>query len=130
MALKKTQNDFRHKTSEAYLRRGEEKKNLRNIWLQDTGENNLAQAIDVYFVDDITGAISKADLTEANYKGTLAELFANNKSIYGTLKDGDSKNSALVLKMKENAGNVYKDKENQFDLWFSLKSASAVNVTE
>ena len=39
MALKKTQNDFRHKTSEAYLRRGEEKKNLRNIWLQDTGEN-------------------------------------------------------------------------------------------
>ena len=39
MAPKKPQNDFRHKTSEAYLRRGGEKKNLRNIWFQDTGKN-------------------------------------------------------------------------------------------
>ena len=30
MALKKTQNDFRHKTSEAYLRRGEEKRHQIN----------------------------------------------------------------------------------------------------
>lgn len=39
MALKKTQNDFRHQTSEAYLRRGGRQKNLRNIWFQDTREN-------------------------------------------------------------------------------------------
>ena len=35
MALKKTQNDFRHQTSEAYLRRGGRQKNLRNIWFQE-----------------------------------------------------------------------------------------------
>lgn len=97
---------------------------------QGLSEDHLAKVIDVYFIDDIgKREITSADLNQSSYKGTLAAVSQNNDLVWGTLKNDQSVRAAIVLKMKEDAGNVYQLKEVNFDLLFKLTSAST-NVTQ
>lgn len=99
----------------------------------DQDDNQLAEVVDVYFVDNIgSQRITRAYLTDANRKGTLAELYEDGEVVFGTLEDGtqNSRKSALVLKMQETAGDSYQGAEANFKLTFKLLTAPAVNVTE
>ena len=78
---------------------------------------HLAQVIDVYFIDNIEGPISRSQLNENNYVGTLAELYVGNKTALGTFGE-NPKNAALVFKMRDNAGPEYVGKSQSFNLIF------------
>lgn len=74
-----------------------------------TGEvSELAEVIDVYYIEDATQIATRDDL--ANYApiGTLDELI-NNGIKRGNLSANTDYTATLVLKMQENAGNEYQD---------------------
>ncbi len=88
-----------------------------SLRIQTTGAaSELADVIDVYFIDPATQVTDRAALTDAYKVGTLADVLAG--SITGTegeLLPGEANNPTtanvtIALKMQETAGNEYQDK--------------------
>ncbi|MBR4086281.1 MAG: SipW-dependent-type signal peptide-containing protein, partial [Clostridia bacterium] len=88
--------------------------------------SDLAEVIDVYFVDP---AVQVADRTELNGVapiGTLAEVLAampGNTS--GELLENEADTVTLALKMRESAGNEYQDKSIGTDFSVQLVATQA-----
>ena len=75
-----------------------------------TGEvSELAEVIDVYYIENATQIAEREDLANCNPIGTLADLI-NNGIKQGTLAADTDYTATLVLKMQETAGNEYQDK--------------------
>lgn len=70
--------------------------------------SDLADVIDVYYLDPAAQVTDRAQLTERNKLGTLTEVLANlDETGIGYLASGDSDTITLALKMQESAGNEY-----------------------
>lgn len=70
--------------------------------------SDLADVIDVYYLDPATQVADRSQLTERNKLGTLTEVLANlDETGIGYLASGDSDTVTLALKMRESAGNEY-----------------------
>ena len=70
--------------------------------------SDLADVIDVYYLDPAAQVADRAQLTERNKLGTLTEVLANlDETGIGYLASGDSDTVTLALKMRESAGNEY-----------------------
>lgn len=95
---------------------------------------DLAQVIDVYFIENPTHAITAADLTEDNYEGTLAQvILASSDSdgvAHGSLTKGKYVIAGIVLKMKDDAGNEYQEAVKRFNLQIKLSPFIISNVTQ
>ena len=72
----------------------------------------LADVIDVYFVDPAAQVKDRTDLANAKYVGTLTEVLANMKALTSaSLEAGDNDTVTIALKMQETAGNDYQGKK-------------------
>lgn len=70
--------------------------------------SDLADVIDVYYVDPAVQVSNRAQLTDANKLGTLTEVLANlANTANGELPAGENDTITLALKMQESAGNEY-----------------------
>jgi len=73
--------------------------------------SDLADVIDVYYVDPAVQVSDRAQLTDANKLGTLTEVLANlANTASGELLAGENDTITLALKMQETAGNEYQNK--------------------
>ena len=73
--------------------------------------SELADVIDVYYIDPAVQVADRAALTEANKIGTLTEVLAGlDISGNGTLEAGTADTITIALKMQETAGNEYQNK--------------------
>ena len=73
--------------------------------------SDLADVIDVYYVDPATQVSSRNDLTTDKKLGTLTEVLENLADTgNGTLKAGEKDTITIAFKMQENAGNEYQGK--------------------
>ncbi|MBR2479058.1 MAG: SipW-dependent-type signal peptide-containing protein [Clostridia bacterium] len=73
--------------------------------------SDLADVIDVYYVDPAVQVADRAALTDANKIGTLTEVLANlNTTGSGKLAAAENHTVTLALKMQETAGNEYQNK--------------------
>ncbi|MBR3762538.1 MAG: hypothetical protein IKK59_07325 [Lachnospiraceae bacterium] len=74
--------------------------------------SDLADVIDVYYVDPAVQVSERTALTDANKLGTLTQVLANiSTTASGNLKVGDNPHTiTIALKMQETAGNEYQDK--------------------
>ena len=72
--------------------------------------SDLADVIDVYYLDPAAQVTDRAQLTERNKLGTLTEVLENlDETGIGYLASGDSDTITLALKMQESAGNEYQN---------------------
>ncbi len=72
---------------------------------------DLADVIDVYYVDPAIQVANRTDLANAPKLGTLTEVLANiNTTASGDLEAGKNHTITLALKMQETAGNEYQNK--------------------
>ena len=72
--------------------------------------SDLADVIDVYYLDPAAQVTDRAQLTERNKLGTLTEVLENlDETGSGYLASGDSDTITLALKMQESAGNEYQN---------------------
>ena len=72
--------------------------------------SELADVIDVYYVDPAVQVTDRTALTDDAYIGTLTDVLANiSTSASGNLLAGENHTITLALKMKESAGNYYQD---------------------
>ena len=72
---------------------------------------DLANVIDVYYVDPAVAIADRTQLSEDNYLGTLAHALNNlGTTGSGELKGGESDTITIALKMQESAGNDYMNK--------------------
>ncbi len=72
---------------------------------------DLADVIDVYYVDPAVQVADRAALANAPKLGTLTEVLANiSTTASGNLEAGQSHTVTLALKMQESAGNEYQGK--------------------
>ena len=70
--------------------------------------SDLADVIDVYYVDPAVQVSDRAQLTDANKLGTLTQVLANiSTTASGNLKATEKHTITLALKMQESAGNEY-----------------------
>ena len=70
----------------------------------------LTDAIDVYYMDPAVQVSSRTALNESNKLGTLTAVLAEmSKTASGTLEADKDVNVTLALKMRETAGNEYKN---------------------
>lgn len=70
--------------------------------------SDLANVIDVYYVDSAVQVSDRAQLTDANKLGTLKEVLENiSTTASGNLKATEKHTITLALKMQESAGNEY-----------------------
>ena len=73
--------------------------------------SDLADVIDVYYVDPAVQVADRAALTEANKLGTLTDALKNlGDTGNGTLEAGNADTITIALKMQESAGNNYMNK--------------------
>ena len=72
--------------------------------------SELAEVIEVYYITPGANGVSKADLNENNYVGTLDEVLSRKDSNDGVLKSGERVLLAIAFHMQETAGNEYQDK--------------------
>ena len=73
--------------------------------------SDLADVIDVYYVDPAVQVADRAVLTDANKLGTLTYVLDNlGTTGNGTLEAGKADTITLALKMQETAGNEYQNK--------------------
>lgn len=73
--------------------------------------SDLADVIDVYYVDPAIQIADRTALTDANKLGTLTEVLAGlDESGNGALKGGEADTITIALKMRETAGNEYQNK--------------------
>lgn len=77
-----------------------------------TGEvSELADVIDVYYVDPAVQVADRTDLTEDMKLGTLSDVLDKiSTTASGNLEAGQSHTVTLALKMQESAGNEYQNK--------------------
>ena len=82
------------------------------VVIEATGEvSDLADVIDVYYVDPAVKVTDRTVLTDDLKLGTLTEVLDDAKtSAAGTLLAGKADTITLVLKMQETAGNEYENK--------------------
>ena len=74
--------------------------------------SDLANVIDVYYVDPAVQVADRTELVDAYKLGTLAQVLTGlADSGNGTLLAGKDDTITLALKMQETAGNDYQDKE-------------------
>ncbi len=72
--------------------------------------SELADVIDVYYVDPAVQVADRTVLTDDNKLGTLTEVLANiSTTASGNLLAGEAHTVTLALKMQESAGNKYQD---------------------
>lgn len=73
--------------------------------------SDLAEVIDVYYMDPAAAVTDRAALTDENKLGTLADVLAGvETSAAGELlNNGDKHTITIALKMQEEAGNEYQD---------------------
>lgn len=93
----------------------------------------LAEVIDVYYITPGDNGVSKADLNENNYVGTLDEVLARKDSNDGILKSGERVLLAIAFHMQETAGNEYQNKalcEGGFSLNLIAAQASATGEND
>ncbi len=73
--------------------------------------SELADVIDVYYVDPAVQVADRTALTDANKLGTLTDVLANiSTTASGELEAGKADTITLALKMQETAGNEYMNK--------------------
>ena len=73
--------------------------------------SDLADVIDVYYVDPATQITNRAQLTDANKIGTLTQVLAQiSTTASGDLLAGEDDTVTIALKMQESAGNEYQGK--------------------
>ena len=73
--------------------------------------SDLADVIDVYYVDPAIQVADRSALTDANKIGTLSEVLANlGTSGIGSLEAGKADTITIALAMQKTAGNEYQDK--------------------
>ena len=73
--------------------------------------SDLADVIDVYYVDPAVQVTDRTALTDANKIGTLTQVLASlAETGNGALLAGENDTITLALKMQETAGNEYQDK--------------------
>ena len=73
--------------------------------------SDLADVIDVYYVDPALQIADRSELTEGKKLGTLTEVLAAlGQTGNGTLKAGQVDTITIALKMQETAGNEYQEK--------------------
>ena len=73
--------------------------------------SDLADVIDVYYVDPAQQIADRTDLTDDNKLGTLTDVLANlANTANGELPAGENDTITLALKMQESAGNEYQNK--------------------
>ncbi len=74
--------------------------------------SELADVIDVYYFADAK-QLTRTDVSGGTYLGTVTEVLGTAKNISGSvngmLKEGETKEITLALKMQESAGNEYQD---------------------
>lgn len=83
-----------------------------SVSIEANGEvSDLADVIDVYYVDPAIQVADRTSLANAPRLGTLAEVLANlGTSGNGTLEAGKADTITIALKMQETAGDDYQDK--------------------
>ena len=73
--------------------------------------SELADVIDVYYVDPAVQVAERTALTDNNKLGTLSAVLEQiNTTASGNLKAGEKDTITLALKMQETAGNEYQNK--------------------
>ena len=73
--------------------------------------SDLADVIDVYYVDPAQQIADRTALTDDNKLGTLTDVLANlANTANGELPAGENDTITLALKMQESAGNEYQNK--------------------
>ena len=83
------------------------------ITIEAVGEvSDLADVIDVYFIDPAAQVADRASLANATKVGTLSELLGKMSDITAsTLDAGKMATVTIALKMQETAGNEYQNKK-------------------
>ncbi len=85
---------------------------------------DLANVIDVYYIDPATQVLSRTDLNESNKLGVLSEVLKNiPSSARGELPAGEADTITLALKMRESADNTYQNKSLGTDFSVQLSAA-------
>jgi len=98
--------------------------------LQNIGDPNLAQVIDVYFIEIVTEEVSRAKIDSMEPICTLAELGVGtnaqgvNVNIQGAFSKTNPLRAALILKMRETADNTYQTKSYDFNLTFDVSQTT------
>lgn len=88
--------------------------------------DDLAEVIDVYFVDPAVQVADRTALNGVTPVGTLAGVLANMPgNASGDLNAGDSNIVTLAFKMRESAGNEYQDKAIGTDFSVQLVATQA-----
>ena len=76
--------------------------------------SELADVIDVYYMDPAVAVTNRTNLADSNKIGTLSAVLTNlasdNSTATGNLPAGESVIVTLALKMQETAGNTYQNK--------------------
>ena len=83
------------------------------ITIEPTGEvEELAEVIDVYFIDPAAQVANRTDLANVEPIGTLKDVIANVVELTSTtLLAGENDTVTIALKMQESAGNEYQNKK-------------------
>ena len=72
--------------------------------------SELADVIDVYYVDPAVQVADRTALSESKKLGTLSQVLDQiNTTASGNLKAGENHTVTIALKMQESAGNYYQD---------------------
>ena len=88
--------------------------------------SDLADVIDVYYVDPAVKVTDRTQLTEDKYLGTLAEALAGlDTTASGELAANTADTITLALKMQESAGNEYQNKSIGSDFSVVLMATQA-----
>ena len=94
---------------------------------------DIAQVIDVYFIEDVNHSVTKADLATAKYAGTLAQVILasldHDGVAHGSLDLSAEKTAAIVLHMQETADNTYNEAYKIFDLMISISEFQTSSTT-
>ena len=100
------------------------------VLIQANGEvSDLADVIDVYYVDPAIQVADRAALANAPKLGTLTEVLEGlGESGNGTLEAGTADTITIALKMQESAGNEYMNKSIGSD--FSIQLVATQLVSE
>ena len=86
-------------------------RSLHQEYIAANGEvSELADVIDVYYIDPAEQIANRSDLSEIDRLGTLSEVLANlGATGIGTLEAGKADTITLAFKMQESAGNEYQN---------------------
>lgn len=100
--------------------------------IQANGDvSELADVIDVYYVDPAAQIATRADLTADMKLGTLTDVLDSlGTSGNGTLAAGEADTITIALKMQETAGNEYQDKAIGTDFSIQIVATQLASETD